>query len=325
MPTVLPSTQYFHLCGHTQIKQFQFFSSISDVKTSFSVLKHLFSSSPIVCATPKHPLPVNPPVWCLSGLSLSHQAWCSWAGYNAVWAHVNSFTLPGKMLEHDWKCRLDEKTNKKKTKNPHSRRKCWFNDCQGTCFHCSQGKPTEQVWLLRSVPSTCYCPKGWRADFSSCLGQMPSNPQRSIIWHYLLEMTACREETFLLSSSPTIPTIPQSSAHPHGFSLGGRSQGNYTAVSMQSQVIQDTWRIHQKWYIFSLINSTSGHGSPSLLPALQHPGIITHQSHPAFFSVLFFLSQHLQITAGEYGNPKPLLPSRHMALSFINVSGVSAL
>ena len=100
----------------------------------------------------------------ITGLSLFHQAQCSWARYNVVCAHVNFFTLPGKLK----RCFSITENSGWMEKHPSS--KCWLKKCQGTSFHCPQEKPTEEVWLLRSIPQPHYCVKGQWTDFFTQIG-----------------------------------------------------------------------------------------------------------------------------------------------------------
>lgn len=144
-----------------------------------------------------------------------------------------------------------------------------FKKCQGTSCHCPQGKPTERVRLWRSVPPPHYCLKGQGADFSYCLGQVPRYSQISIIWYYVSEMTAYSLCITLEGrDAPAALQLYHSTTprtYPHGFSSGGHSQRNYTAVSTQSPVNPRHMKDNpQKSYIFSLINSSSRHRGHSL-------------------------------------------------------------
>lgn len=118
-----------------------------------------------------------------------------------------------------------------------------FKKCQGTSFHCPQGKPTERVRLRRSLPPPHYHLKGQGAGYSYCLGQAPGYSQIPIIWYYVSEMTAYSvcimpEESNAPAALQLYPSTTPTT-HPHCFSSGAHSQRNYTAVGMQSPVIQD--------------------------------------------------------------------------------------
>lgn len=246
----------------------------------------------------------------ITGLSFFYQAQRSWGGHNVIRAHVKSFTLPGKLK------RCFNMTENSGWMAKHTGRKCWFKKCQGTSFHCPQGKPTEQVRLWRSVPPAPLLPKRTRGRFFILLGTDASLPTKIYnlvlcFWNDCMQPlhhAGGDAPAALQPHHSTIPRTHRSSAHPHRFSSSGHSQRNYTAVGMQSHVIRDTWRIHKKIIHFLLNKQPLSTQKPQSAPALLHIGITVHQSHPTFSLCCFILLQHLQISTGEYGNPKTLLP-----------------
>ena len=152
----------------------------------------------------------------------------------------------------------------------HTSRKCRFQKCQGISFHCPHGKkPIDQVWLWRSLPPPHYCLKGQRADFSHCLGLTK-------IYNLVLCLCITWEQrnapAALQPCHSTAPRTPQSSAHPHRFSLGGHSQRNYAAVSTQSRIIQATWRRHKTIVQFLLNKQSLWTQKSQTLSARQHVG-----------------------------------------------------